>query len=63
MVHGIAKNHAPGKGWGSTQMQIRRATACGKVVGWKTVCMNPVCRVCAAEASTEFELSMMMKRV
>ena len=63
ILHGIAKNPAPGKGWGSTKMQIKKETACGMDVGWKTICKNPVCSVCSVEASTEFALVMMMKRI
>jgi hypothetical protein len=61
--HGIAKNNAPGKGWGSAKMQIKRQTACGKDSGWNGICKNPFCSVCCKEASTEFQLSLMMNHI
>ena len=59
----IAKSSVPGKGWGSAKMQIKKATACGKDVGWTKLCTNPICSVCAKDASAFFAIEFMMNRM
>ena len=59
----IAKPSVPGKGWGSAKVQIKKTTVCGKTVGWKKTCTNPICSVCAKDASAIFEIDFMMNRM
>ena len=59
---GIAKPSVPGKGWGSTQEQIKKATACGKSVGWGN-CRNPLCSVCRRAASDVYAIDFMLGRM
>ena len=62
---GIAKPSVPGRGWGSTQDQIKKTTACGKGVkhiAWG-ICRNPVCSVCRKAASDVYAVDFMLSRM